>query len=96
MFSMYDCSECKEHKKELEEYRSRYNHLYFAQEDYDRVKGKGAFKRKYPASVKLMNELLDKKTELELAHAKHEYREDKEDKEEEVAETKAVAGIEVM
>jgi len=43
---------------------SRYYHLESVQRDYDDKKGKGAFRNKYPNAVKMMNLLLDEKTQL--------------------------------
>lgn len=76
---MYGCPLCKNNMKEYESANSRYHSLRYTADDYDRVKGKGAFKKKYPDSAKLMDELLEKKTALKIAHAKHEPVEEKEE-----------------
>jgi hypothetical protein len=69
---MYNCPQCKEKHKEYEQINSRYHSLYYAMDDYDRRKGKGNFKKKFPDSVKLLDDLLDKKTKLQIAHVMHE------------------------
>lgn len=91
---MSNCPKCKEQEKTRQELSSRYHHLYYTMEEYDRRKGKGSFKKKFPESVKMMDELLEKKTTLEVAHAKHEAQETPQT--EEVAPIKEVGGVPVI
>lgn len=73
-------SKKKELCKKREEISSRYRHLQYAQEDYDRDKGKGSFSKKFPVAKKLMDSLLDEKTKIavQLASKPHEEEEKEE------------------
>jgi hypothetical protein len=41
-------------------------------EDYDRMKGKGKFKKEHPDSHEMMEKMMDEKTELMNKHMGHD------------------------
>lgn len=59
-------------QKKESEINSRYHHLRYAADDYDRAKGKGAFKKFKPDAQKLLDELLNERLEMATKLAKIE------------------------
>lgn len=66
--------ECKEFMRKYEELRSRASHLQYAAEDYDRQKGKGAFRKKFPGESKLLDTLTEQKIKMTAQHARGAHR----------------------
>jgi len=73
---MYNCPDCKDKNKEYNETSSRHDSMMYHMQDYDRLHGKGAFKKKHSDSYKMMEELMDKKTKMLTDHMSHSYEEE--------------------
>ena len=69
----------KKMKQERETLSSRYHSLHYSSDDYDRAKGKGAFKKKYPDGAKLLTDLLDKKIALDIKIANYSPKKEEQD-----------------
>ena len=93
---MYNCHDCKENYKKYEEVSSRHNSMMYHEQDYDRMHGKGSFKKKYPDSHKAMEELMDMKTKMLTAHMKHELPEEEPHDESKPHTDKSVADVPVI
>ena len=51
-------------RKKEQDISSRYHHLRYAADDYDRARGKGPFKKAKPDAQKLLDGLLDEKIDI--------------------------------
>lgn len=72
MYDMKDCAKCGEDAhKEYENMGSRMRSAKYHEEEYDDIKGKGAFKKNSPATAKLVEGLLDRRTALLNNHLSH-------------------------
>jgi len=69
---MHNCPHCKDKEKEYGEISSRVSSMRYHMEDYDRMKGKGKFKKDHPDSVKRFDNMLNKKTKMLTAHLGHD------------------------
>lgn len=70
---MHNCDDCKKdgaHKKS-NELGSRISSMRYHAEDYDRMKGKGRFKKDHPDSHEMMESMMDEKTKLMTKHMGH-------------------------
>lgn len=67
-------------QKKRNELSSRYSALSWSARDYDDKKGKGQYAKKHPDGQKLMNDLLEQKTNLDLEIAKLKEDDSGEDK----------------
>lgn len=70
---MHSCSKCKEEgaDKKHSELSSRISSMRWHAEDYDRMKGKGRFKKDHPDSHEMMEKMMDDKTKLLTNHMGH-------------------------
>lgn len=66
--------DCKDMMKKYNELDSRARHLQYAAEDYDRQKGKGAFKKKFTEESKLLETLIEQKIKMTAQHAKNAHK----------------------
>jgi hypothetical protein len=93
-----ECPDCKAVESKRRELGSRYDSMYYTSQDYDRQKGKGSFKKEFPAAHSLMNDILREKTSLvvnhQMDHAEHEMGESKE--QEDLESSEKAAGVPII
>ena len=72
MYDMEHCDKCKDKAKEYSSLSSRISSMKYHEEDYDRMKGKGKFKKEHADSKKMMHDMMDKKTKMITEHMGHD------------------------
>lgn len=71
---MHNCHDCKKDgtDKKYENLSSRVSSMRWHMDDYDRMKGKGKFKKDHPDDIKRFHGMLDEKTKMLSAHMGHD------------------------
>ena len=74
MMDMEHCLDCKkeEMSKKYDSMSSRISSMKWHQDDYDRMKGKGRFRKDHPDSFKMMETMMDEKTNMLKKHMGHD------------------------
>ena len=72
MYDMKQCKDCGEDtENEYDNISRRLSSSQYHMEEYDRMKGKGSFKKNEAGALALMDELMDRKTALLKSHLVH-------------------------
>lgn len=71
---MHGCSDCKKDGMDRKsgELSSRISSMRWHMDDYDRMKGKGKFKKDHPDTYKMFETMLNEKTDMLAKHMKHD------------------------